>query len=102
VNQTLQAATLAAVPPITPAEAADLVKAADALIVDARDGTQVAFSGTVKRGAVIHRDPTGCVGSHGWTRAEMQPALNGASISANKGVKLANGWLDKINNTPML
>jgi hypothetical protein len=39
-------AARAAVPAITPAEAADLVAKADALVVDVRDGTEVAASGT--------------------------------------------------------
>jgi hypothetical protein len=38
----------AAVPAITPAEAADLVARSDALVVDVRDGTEVAASGKVK------------------------------------------------------
>jgi rhodanese-related sulfurtransferase len=45
----------AAVPAITPAEAADLVKTADALIVDVRDGTEVAASGKVKGAKAISR-----------------------------------------------
>jgi rhodanese-related sulfurtransferase len=47
VNDMLAAAR-AAVPAITPADAADLVANADALIVDVRDGTEVAASGKVK------------------------------------------------------
>ena len=49
------AAARAAVPAITPAEAADLVKTADALIVDVRDGTEVAASGKVKGAKAISR-----------------------------------------------
>jgi rhodanese-related sulfurtransferase len=49
------AAARAAVPTITPAEAADLVKTADALIVDVRDGTEVAASGKVKGAKAISR-----------------------------------------------
>jgi rhodanese-related sulfurtransferase len=45
----------AAVPAITPSEAADLVKTADALIVDVRDGTEVAASGKVKGAKAISR-----------------------------------------------
>jgi rhodanese-related sulfurtransferase len=45
----------AAVPAITPAEAADLVKMADALIVDVRDGTEVAASGKVKGALAVSR-----------------------------------------------
>jgi rhodanese-related sulfurtransferase len=41
----------AVVPSITPAEAADMVKTCDALIVDVRDGTEVAASGKM-RGAL--------------------------------------------------
>ena len=49
------AAARAAVPAISPAEAADLVKTADALIVDVRDGTEVAASGKVKGAKAISR-----------------------------------------------
>jgi rhodanese-related sulfurtransferase len=49
------AAARAAVPAITPAEAADLVAKADALIVDVRDGTEVAASGKVKGAKAISR-----------------------------------------------
>ena len=49
------AAARAAVPAVTPAEAADLVKTADALIVDVRDGTEVAASGKVKGALAISR-----------------------------------------------
>jgi rhodanese-related sulfurtransferase len=49
------AAARAAVPAITPAEAADLVKTADALVVDVRDGTEVAASGKVKGAVAISR-----------------------------------------------
>src|SRR5450631_2319943 len=45
----------AAVPSITPAEAADLVAKADALIVDVRDGTEVAASGKVKGALAVSR-----------------------------------------------
>jgi rhodanese-related sulfurtransferase len=51
----LLAAARAAVPAITPAGAADLVKSADALIVDVRDGTEVAASGKVKGALAISR-----------------------------------------------
>ena len=47
----LLAAAHAAVPKVTPAEAAGLVEKSGALIVDVRDGTEVAASGKVK-GAV--------------------------------------------------
>jgi rhodanese-related sulfurtransferase len=49
------AAARAAVPAITPAEAADLVAKADALIVDVRDGTEVTASGKVKGAKAISR-----------------------------------------------
>jgi rhodanese-related sulfurtransferase len=49
------AAARAAVPTITPAEAAHLVKAADALIVDVRDGTEVTASGKVKGALAVSR-----------------------------------------------
>jgi rhodanese-related sulfurtransferase len=45
----------AAVPAITPAEAADLVAKADALIVDVRDGTEVAASGKIRGALAISR-----------------------------------------------
>jgi rhodanese-related sulfurtransferase len=51
----LLAAARAAVPAITPAEAADLVKNASALIVDVRDGTEVAASGKIKGALAISR-----------------------------------------------
>jgi rhodanese-related sulfurtransferase len=49
------AAARAAVPAITPAEAADLVKTASALIVDVRDGTEVAASGKIKGALAVSR-----------------------------------------------
>ncbi|HEY0183642.1 MAG TPA: rhodanese-like domain-containing protein [Rhodopila sp.] len=49
------AAARAAVPAVTPAQAADLVKNADALIVDVRDGTEVAASGKIKGALAISR-----------------------------------------------
>jgi rhodanese-related sulfurtransferase len=51
----LLTAARAAVPAITPAEAADLVKNSDALIVDVRDGTEVAATGKVKGALAISR-----------------------------------------------
>jgi rhodanese-related sulfurtransferase len=49
------AAARAAVPAISPADAADLVKTADALVVDVRDGTEVAASGKVKGALAVSR-----------------------------------------------
>jgi rhodanese-related sulfurtransferase len=51
----LLSAARAAVPAIAPAEAANLVKTADALIVDVRDGTEVAASGKIKGALAISR-----------------------------------------------
>ena len=51
----LMSAARAAVPAITPAEAAALVKSADALIVDVRDGTEVKASGKVKGAVAVSR-----------------------------------------------
>ena len=52
--QEMLSAARAVVPAITPAEAADLVKT-DALVVDVRDGTEVAASGKVKGAKAISR-----------------------------------------------
>jgi rhodanese-related sulfurtransferase len=49
------AAAREAVPAITPADAADLVKTGDAVIVDVRDGTEVAASGKIKGALAISR-----------------------------------------------
>jgi rhodanese-related sulfurtransferase len=49
------AAARAAVPAITPADAADLLANADALIVDVRDGTEVAASGRIKGALAVSR-----------------------------------------------
>jgi rhodanese-related sulfurtransferase len=49
------AAARAAVPAITPAEAADLVKSSGAVMVDIRDGTEVAASGKAKGALTISR-----------------------------------------------
>ena len=51
----LLAAAHAAVPKVTPAEAAGLVEKAGALIVDVRDGTEVAASGKVKGAVAVAR-----------------------------------------------
>jgi rhodanese-related sulfurtransferase len=51
----LLSAARAAVPAIAPAEAANLVKTADALIVDVRDGTEVAASGKIKGALAVSR-----------------------------------------------
>jgi rhodanese-related sulfurtransferase len=51
----LLSAARAAVSAITPAEAADLVAKADALVVDVRDGTEVAASGKVKGALAVSR-----------------------------------------------
>ena len=48
-------AARAVVPAITPAEAADLVAKSDALIVDVRDGTEVAASGKIKGALAVSR-----------------------------------------------
>jgi rhodanese-related sulfurtransferase len=45
----------AAVPAITPAEAAELVRTKDALIVDVRDGTEVKASGKAKGAVAVAR-----------------------------------------------
>lgn len=49
------AAARAAVPAITPADAAELVRAKDALIVDIRDGTEVKASGKAKGAVAVSR-----------------------------------------------
>jgi rhodanese-related sulfurtransferase len=49
------AAARAAVPAITPAEAADLVRTKDALLVDVRDGTEVKASGKAKGAVAVSR-----------------------------------------------
>ena len=51
----LLAAAHAAVPKVTPAEAASLVEKSGALIVDVRDGTEVAASGKVKGAVAVAR-----------------------------------------------
>jgi rhodanese-related sulfurtransferase len=51
----LMAAARAAVPAITPADAAKLVANNDALIVDVRDGTEVAASGKAKGAVAVSR-----------------------------------------------
>ncbi|MGD0109035.1 MAG: rhodanese-like domain-containing protein [Rhodopila sp.] len=51
----LLSAARAAVPGVTPAEAADLVARADALVLDVRDGTEVSASGKVKGAVAISR-----------------------------------------------
>jgi rhodanese-related sulfurtransferase len=49
------AAANAVVPAITPAEAAELVKTGNAVIVDIRDGTEVAATGKIKGAVTIPR-----------------------------------------------
>ncbi len=49
------AAARAVVPTITPAEATELVRTKDALILDVRDGTEVKASGKVKGALAISR-----------------------------------------------
>jgi len=56
----LLAAARAAVPAITPAEAKRLVDTADALIVDVRDGTEVAASGKAKGAVAVSRGLLEC------------------------------------------
>lgn len=51
----LLSAARAAVPAITPADAASMVKTKDAVIVDVRDGTEVATSGKIKGALAISR-----------------------------------------------
>ena len=51
----LLSAARAAVAAVTPAEAASLVEKSDALIVDVRDGTEVAASGKVKGALAVSR-----------------------------------------------
>jgi rhodanese-related sulfurtransferase len=51
----LMSAARAAVPSVTPAVASDLVKNADALILDVRDGAEVAASGKIKGAVAISR-----------------------------------------------
>jgi rhodanese-related sulfurtransferase len=48
-------AARAAVPAVTPAEAADLAAKSNALIVDVRDGTEIAASGKVKGSLAVSR-----------------------------------------------
>lgn len=54
VNDMLAAAR-AVVPAISPAEAAELVRSKDALIVDIRDGTEVKSSGKAKGAVAVSR-----------------------------------------------
>jgi rhodanese-related sulfurtransferase len=49
------AAARAVVPTITPAEAVELVRSKDALIVDVRDGTEVKASGKAKGAVAVSR-----------------------------------------------
>jgi rhodanese-related sulfurtransferase len=49
------ASARAVVPAVTPAEAASLVEKADALIVDVRDGTEIAASGKAKGALAVPR-----------------------------------------------
>jgi len=51
----LMSAARAAVPSVTPAAASDLVKNADALILDVRDGAEVAASGKIKGAVAVSR-----------------------------------------------
>jgi rhodanese-related sulfurtransferase len=51
----MMAAARAAVPAISPSEAAELVKSKDALLVDVRDGTEVAASGKAKGALAVSR-----------------------------------------------
>jgi rhodanese-related sulfurtransferase len=51
----LLSAARAEVPTISPAEAAEMVKNADAIVVDVRDGTEVAASGKAKGALAISR-----------------------------------------------
>jgi rhodanese-related sulfurtransferase len=51
----LLSAARASVPPVAPGEAADLVAKSGAVIVDVRDGTEVAASGKVKGALAISR-----------------------------------------------
>jgi rhodanese-related sulfurtransferase len=51
----LISAARAAVPAVTPSEAADLVAKSDAVVVDVRDGTEVAASGKVKGALTVSR-----------------------------------------------
>ncbi len=51
----LLAAARAAVPAVTPAAAAELVKNSGALVVDVRDGTEVAASGKLQGALAISR-----------------------------------------------
>lgn len=51
----LMSAARAAVPSVTPAEASELVRSGDALVVDVRDGTEVAANGKVKGALAISR-----------------------------------------------
>jgi rhodanese-related sulfurtransferase len=51
----LLSAARAVVPAIAPADAADLVKTRQAVIVDVRDGTEVAASGKIKGALAISR-----------------------------------------------
>jgi rhodanese-related sulfurtransferase len=53
--QELLAAAHAVVPKVTPTEATTLVEQVDALIVDVRDGTEVAASGKVKGALAVPR-----------------------------------------------
>ena len=51
----MMAAASAVVPPISPADAAKLISSANALVVDLRDGTEVAASGKVKGAIAVSR-----------------------------------------------
>ena len=64
----------AAVPKISPAAAADLVKNGNAVIVDIRDGTEVAASGKAKGAITIPRGSleSRCCPSSGTHHAEMR------------------------------
>lgn len=71
----------AAVPKITPAAAAELVKTADALIVDIRDGTEVAASGKVKGAVAV---PRGSLES----RADPDSATHNAAMRKDRPIIL--------------
>jgi rhodanese-related sulfurtransferase len=80
----LLAAARAVVPAITPADAAAMVDKADALIVDVRDGTEVAASGKVKGALAVSRGVLEM-------RADPQSASHDAAFRKDRPVILYCG-----------
>ena len=80
VKQMMEAAN-AAVPRITPAQAQDLIAKGNTLVVDVRDGSEVAQSGKVRGAVHVSRGMLEFRADPEWQKVQKESEANGKLVT---------------------